>query len=270
MRDKISIYGQFPAEHGVIRLSLAESFNTRSMPIRSVQATDIFDGSALGPDTVLVLPGAPHGDGYRAQLGGDGFARIKEHVQDGGGLLLICASTYLASKTYSYDRDDGTTAQFVSDFALLDAHAHGPIPELSDPGKRWGGTLARHDVAMLNVFCLEGVEHEVGVCYSKGPRLHVSPDETCDIIARFRDIAGQPPAIVGKTIGKGYAVFSSVSLDVSGSQMKDRIRPVNAQLADAKRFAEALAELERSRNHLWDGVWTKLKNTPGQVRAFAF
>lgn len=257
-RTKIAVYSEYPAEAGVIRFSLAESFNTHSMQTRYIGQKDILDKSACRPDTVIILPGAPHGDGYRGQLGGQGFENIRQHLHEGGALLTICASTYLSCPSYTYEQDDGTTSSHTSDFAILNAHAHGPLKELSDPQKRWGGAWARHDVAMLNFVDEHGHPNEAGVCYSKGPRIHLDPAEQCDVIARFSKLAGQPPAIVGKSIGKGYAVFSSVSIDVSGTQMKDRIRPVDDHLKNAKIYAEELAAVEQSRNRLWNMIWRKL------------
>ncbi len=257
-RTKIAVYSDYPAESGVIRYSLAESFNTRSMDTRYIGQKDILDRSACKPDTVIVLPGAPHGDGYRSQLRGDGYKNLRRHLYDGGGLLTICAATYTSCPSYTFEKDDGTIVTHTSDFAILNAHSHGPIKELSDPDKRWGGAWARHDVAILNFKDEYGDEHETGVCYSKGGLINLDPAEQCDIIARFKKLAGRPPAIVGKSFGPGYAVFSPVSIDVSGAQMKDRIIPIDDHFKNAKIYAQELAAVEQSRNRLWNTIWRKL------------
>ena len=257
-RKTIVVYSEFPAEVSCLRLSLNETFNGSAMAIYYAKDRDFYDGGAFGdPTAVIVLPGAANGDGYRRMLGRSGEA-IRAHVAGGGGLLAICAATYPSFTTYSFLTEAGILKEFTSSAALVRGHVHGPLPELSDPAKRWGGMWANHAVARLEFHDDTGARRDAGICYSKGGRMTIDPGERCDVIATFRDVAGQPPAIAGKAIGRGYAVFSSVGIEINARKMYDLIVPADDHTRQGRRYLGELVKAEQSRDQLWAMIWRKL------------
>ncbi len=267
MQRDIIVYCEPPAEVGALRVSLSETFgDSADTEVRYMGARELADDTLFAdPGTAIIYPGAPHGDGYRAQFAYDGFRRRREHIENGGAALLLCAAFYQAIRSYSFLTDDGVLKRHQSPYHLFNGSAHGPIRELVAAEKRWGGSVARHDVAMVTFEDENGTEHETGLCLSKGPLITLDEDEECDVIARFRDLEGRPPAIIGKRIGSGYAVGAAVGIEIDGNLMQRLISPGDVNLhgqtrrdvEDNLRFASELARFHTERDLLWNLIWNK-------------
>ena len=99
MRNRILVYSEPPAEIGVLLPALHDTFgHQKDIEIKQVYLPDILQGDILRDgNSVLALAGAPDGNGYREQFGGQGFQNIQSAIDHHNlNMLGVCCFAYLA------------------------------------------------------------------------------------------------------------------------------------------------------------------------------
>lgn len=262
MRNRILVYSEPPAEIGVLLPALHDTFgHQKDIEIKQVYLPDILQGDILRDgNSVLALAGAPDGNGYREQFGGQGFQNIQNAIEHHNlNMLGVCCFAYLACPDYDFQRPQEAREYHKSEISLIKARATGPIEELKDPNKAWGnGQWHNHEIADISFFDRNGVPQNAAIGYTLGPRLILDDESEHTIMARFEKVTERPPAVIATELGTGKLVLSAVSIDTRGETLRHQIMPINQHFQDALTFAETLAAREAGRDLLWDQVWDYL------------
>jgi glutamine amidotransferase-like uncharacterized protein len=200
-----------------------------------ITSKDIKDGK-LSSFSTLALPGGRDVP-YHEKLKGKGCKEILNFVEAGGLYLGICAGAYFACSELEFDlglplevkgkRDLG----FFPGKAVGPAYGNGTFCYQSPKGSRAAKLLlpSRH------LFC-----------FFKGGCLFENAEEKKEIqiLARYGDLEGNPPAIIERSIGKGRAVLSGVHIEYKSSDL-------NPLGEEEKLIIPKIEETEKERNDLF-------------------
>ena len=165
-------------------------------------AADIISGVLDHPPRLLVMPGGA--DLYYCEkLNGAGNAAIRRYVEHGGSYLGICAGAYYACESLCWAAGTDQSITGSRELGFYPGTATGPVAALMQGlDQSWLG------VAPLQ--CHDG--SRMMSCYDAGP-VFSEPGDQAEIMARYDSLPGQPPAIVGCAIGRGYAVLSGPHIE---------------------------------------------------------
>lgn len=197
----------------------------KDVQLRRIDRADIAERNILqeNKDDVLALflPGARSSQIYYDDLGGKGFAAIKDYVADGGSYIGICAGAYLACQEIAYEGPEIRKHGKHYDLDLFDGTAIGELPVLySSPDHT---VNSWNSVVPTNVD-VTGHEDPVTLAYWRGPYYQPHPDEQIHVLAHYHDITlpngNKPVAIAVKDHGKGKAVFCGVHPELSGTVLE--------------------------------------------------
>lgn len=171
--------------------------------VNRCNAEDIKNGMMDPENDVLVMPGGA--DIYFCQeLEGEGNQAIRRFVSSGGRYLGICAGAYYASSKISWAANTNAEISGSRELALIDCHSVGPVEEfIAGLRKNW--------CRAVNLGYQNNV---VPVLYFGGPVFKDIKD--AEILARYEELPGSPPAVIGKEYGKGYVVLCSPHLEIDG------------------------------------------------------
>lgn len=201
MGKRITIYADEGA--GDFSLFCARAFFEEA-DITLCKAADILSGQALAQCDLFIMPGG--GDlPYCRDLNGAGTAHLRDYVESGGTYLGICAGAYFGCRDIAYHAGRADEISGPRELALIDATAHGSLPALA----------GYYDATLNTATWAQLITHDnQSVCsfYNGGCAFDVR-DPDADIIARFTDLPGQPPAIIAKQIGQGRAILSGVHIE---------------------------------------------------------
>lgn len=174
-------------------------------------ADAVIDGRVLGMADVFVMPGGADLP-YCRKLDGAGNANIRGFVENGGTYLGICAGAYYACREIAYHKgaDDGICGP--RELAFVDGVAVGSLPELTPPHDATLATAAIVDIALQN-------GQTAKVFYQGGCRFDLGAGHDADILATYAQIAGSPPAIIRRKIGRGKAILSGVHFEITAEKL---------------------------------------------------
>ncbi|MBU0799833.1 MAG: hypothetical protein KKA05_02410 [Alphaproteobacteria bacterium] len=263
-QKRVLVFAAPGADWRTVCHSLREIFAQSAAPIDVIPVTpaQMRVRGMLDPAQTLgfVLPGASDAD-YDTKLGADNIAALRMFVHDGGRFLGICAGAFYACREiewYSWDADRQKNKRPGIDF--FNYRAHGPIRPLLAPTD----TQTAHDRSLSHVAIADLGWHDgtrtrqAHVMYWGGPHFDGTPDANTHIIARFNNVAGNPPAIVMREYGKGRALISSVHPEIRG---RDFAKAVYGQglLQDRSRMiGNVLESREHGRAALWHNLVHRL------------
>lgn len=208
MGRKIAIY----ADAGTSDFSV---FSTRAYfsaykPILC-RAENVVSGRIFSDCGIFIMPGGADLL-YCQKLNGGGNANIRRFVEDGGTYLGICAGAYYGCREIAYHigrRDEICGAR---ELAFIDACAYGSLPEIAG---YYDETLKT--AAWVNIITDAGTFKSF---YHGGCAFDVA-DPAAQVIARFADLPGTPPAILEKKVGKGRVILSGVHFETDIYGLKD-------------------------------------------------
>jgi biotin--protein ligase len=151
---------------------------------------------------LLIMPGG-RDIPYQSALQGTPNEHIRSFVEEGGRYLGLCAGAYYASGRIEFEK--GTSLEVVVDRDLKF------FPGLA-LGPAYGPNLFRyHEANGAKVASLVLATGCSKAFFDGGPAFmdaHLYPN--VDILARYEDIQGQPPAIILCRVGQGIALLSGV------------------------------------------------------------
>ncbi len=175
-------------------------------------AEAIVDGRILQMADIFVMPGGADLP-YCKKLNGAGNDNIRAFVEDGGTYLGICAGAYYACKALEFHkgRDDEIVGK--RELSFTDSVAYGSLPQLASYYD-----LTLHSAAVTKID-IAGVG-TADIFYHGGPAFRLGHDET-DVLARYQEIEGAPPAIIETEVGDGRALLLGVHAEMSPELLRD-------------------------------------------------
>lgn len=203
----------------------------------------------------FVLPGASHAD-YDTKLGADNIIRLRKFVQGGGRFLGVCAGAYYVCRSLSWYAWDADTAKHKKPgIDFFNHHAHGPIRDFihDDLSLAHSQRTIGH-IAAAEIITDKGSRTKL--LYWGGPQLQERPEDT--VLARFNTLAGKPPAIVQRDLGKGRALISSVHPEIPAAELALAIHGDTPLHDRARRAAEALVHEDSGRRIMWHKIMHRL------------
>lgn len=258
-RKRVLVFAEHGADHRTLCERLRETFARAAAPVDVVPVTAAQmrePGMLDGPDTIgFFLPGASDAN-YDNKMGADNIDRLRRFVADGGRFMGICAGAYYACETIEWFK--GEPARFKTKKPRIDFFnylAHGPIRALLDGQTDLGNALSHAAAADIR-FDDGGMMRGATVMYWGGPEL--SGPSPGQVIARFNTLAGKPPAIVMRDIGKGRALISAVHPEIRGADFGAAVYGHDPVHARARAIAHKVAADEAARGILWDGLMRRL------------
>ena len=202
------------SDEGVDQLGLSKTLSTlRSAlspslyEIKTIDAAGLKMGLCRKNCSLLVIPGGRDLP-YLAKLGKEGMATVKNYVLNGGSYLGICAGAYFASGFVEFQKGGPLEVLGERHLQFFSGKAIGPAIDkdafcYSSPlGARAARISYKEDD--LSVYYNGG-------CYFADGLKH--PD--IQVISRYLEVDGHPPAIISCAVGKGRAVLSGVHFEFS-------------------------------------------------------
>lgn len=184
---------------------------------RLVNVADILNDylKDQNPD-ILIMPGGA--DMYFCEkLNGAGNSKIRDYVYGGGGYLGICAGAYYGCNFLSWKEKATDEISGRRELSFIDATATGPVhdfPDIPDEHhwpRSWVVRISRPGYKPQHIH------------YWGGPRFHkLKETRNLEIMARFADLPGEPPAIIAEKFGRGMVVLSSVHIEDEAEDLKAR------------------------------------------------
>ena len=231
-RNKVFLYQDYIHNNGVLHKRLIDTYGHAN--VRFCDAGDILNGALDNSVFLFVMPGGA--DLYYAEkLNGDGNAKIRAYVEQGGHYLGICAGAYYASREIDWAKGEIAGPR---ELALADTKATGPIYEFlegNDLGKSWQNIV---DVKL-------GDERYIAL-YEAGP---VFDGEG---LASYSN--GQT-AIVKSSIGKGMVILSSPHIEYAPKDLKNR---TYQHLNNSAEWSAKNIDRFANNHHLERDLWSRV------------
>ncbi len=172
---------------------------------------EIFDSPNFGQDTsLLIIPGGADLP-YVQDLQGKRNEAIRNYIMSGGRVLGLCAGAYYLSKYVEFDKGGPLEVEGSRELVCFPGTARGPVfgpyHVGSDEGGRAVGLIwtgPEKPPANLTTYFDGGCEF---VDADKFPNVTV--------LARYKDVPGNPAAIVEIKIGLGKVILSGVHPDLN-------------------------------------------------------
>lgn len=223
MTKKIIIY----ADEGVGSFSLTavrDYFSSDAVTL--IDAEEILK-SGISEDTdIFVMPGGADKP-YAKKLKGIANQKIKNYVENGGIYLGICAGAYYGCAQIEFQKGTENEICEPRELGFFNGVGIGCIPKLAKPYDETLGSASITSIRFLDVI--------VPVLYWGGCYFDFEEKETCDIIATYEEVEGNPPAIISCAYGQGLAILSGVHFEVSSKAFFDysfdESKPTQVKLA---------------------------------------
>lgn len=246
----ILIYDDLIHNHGTLYRALAAYFGAPRVGFTDARA--IIDGGLTANIRLLVMPGGA--DLYFCEkLNGVGNAQIRAFVEAGGAYLGLCAGAYYGSAAIFWAEDSDQPICGDRELGFFDGTATGPVYAWLEQGRidhSWhAAPLIAYDDGSQRL--------DLRVCYEGGPVFSESPH--AQILARYSELPGAPPAIVERRIGMGRAILSSPHIERIMPTAYNRLYETNNHsYAHDKRVYESLSPYAEKQKTLWSSILSRL------------
>jgi glutamine amidotransferase-like uncharacterized protein len=200
-----------------------------------IELKELLDSNWDQTHSLFIMPGGRDRP-YMKDLKGAGNAKIRKFVEMGGTYLGICAGAYYGCKRVEFD--EGMPLEVCEDreLSFFPGIAKGPIF-----GK---GTFHYTNYSGARAAKIITSDDEFYVYYNGGCTFE-GDLSGCKILAHYKDLPGQPPAIIECALGKGKAILSGAHLEMPASLLD----PKDPHL---KSLIPLLEKDEEKRKHLWN------------------
>lgn len=257
MRNKILVYDDDgTADTGDLKRCLRAYFEPLKIETASVRGEDVLYKDALNDEILaFFLPGGA-ATPYMQKLKTLGNQKIRDYVSAGGIYFGICAGAYYAAEKISFENDVPELAlEQHCGLDLIKARAVGTLKK--DFGLAPYGKPTPANAAVVKVIWREDAgEH--GVFYHGGPKFEDVRD--AEVLAVYKDAAGQPPAILQRSYGKGLVIVSGVHFEDDALSLEALVRHHKTLEKRAKGIRSEIIKCEASRQSLTDKLMAKLVN----------
>lgn len=217
------------------------------------------DSAAILRDDILqsgvdlfVMPGGA-ATPFLQKLQTLGNQKIRDYVADGGNYLGICAGAYYACAKVLFEKDIPALSVECTDglLNLVPAVAEGSLyKELKI------SPYAKNETSSAAVrLCWEDNEEHYSH-YHGGPKF-CGNTEDFEVLARYADVDGNPPAIINKKVGKGMVVLSGVHFEDSGADLARVFSVLRYQGSAIREVAGKLQKHDVARQALFCKIMNK-------------
>ncbi len=174
--------------------------------VSSIQSKQLIRSDWEEETDLLIMPGGRDVP-FDIKLRGEGNRRIRQFIEQGGAYLGICAGAYYGCKKVEFDVGQPLEVQGVRELVFFPGVASGPAfgPGTFRYGTEWGTKAA-----------LISYQNDSLRTYFNGGCTFVDAEAHThvDILSRYLEIEGEPPAIIKLGIGKGNVILSGVHFEI--------------------------------------------------------
>ncbi|MBR2299292.1 MAG: hypothetical protein IJ870_01800 [Alphaproteobacteria bacterium] len=242
-------------DYGVGDLSHLEQgirayFKPLGLNVGFTDATSIIKENELNEKVFLfVMPGGA-ATPFLEKLKVQGNDKIRDYVLSGGHYLGVCAGAYYACTKVAFETDIKPLA-IARDHELLDLVEAEAVGTLH---KEFGiRPYMKNETAGATVR-LKWADDEIHFAhYHGGPKFEALEDG-CEVLARYQDVDGTPPAVIAKNYGLGRVVLSGVHFEDKGQDLKKALHALRTDIVQASKIADELAKNEASRQRLFNKI----------------
>lgn len=201
---KIAIYSDEGTDPFSV-ISLVESLKEEGFSSIYLVDRNFFDQEWWPQKTdLLIFPGGRDLP-YLAALSGKRNQSISHFIEQGGQFLGICAGAYYASAHVEFEKGGPLEVVGKRELSFFKGTAQGPALGLS---KFRYGSQSGSQIAKLSLpdgsFCF---------AYYNGGCAFIGEEKGTQVLARYADVAGSPPAVIRCPVGKGTATLCGVHLE---------------------------------------------------------
>lgn len=264
--QRVLVFAEQGADSRTMCQALREVFAQAAAPIAviPVTAAQMRVPGMMDPRRTLgfVLPGASEAD-YDRKLGADNIRALRAFVTGGGRFLGVCAGAYYVCRDIEwYGWDAERTKRKTPGIDFFNYRAHGPIRSLvaaNDVKTALDRSLSH--AAVADITWHDGkTEKRTEIMYWGGPFLDgtLAANPGTHIIARFNNVAGNPPAIMMRSIGAGRALISSVHPEIRGRDFARAVHGHSALHDRGRAIGDRVEHSEHGRAALWHNLIRRL------------
>lgn len=237
----VFVYQDYVHNNGILFHRLSEYFGIGN--ISFCDADDILTGT-LEKAALLVIPGGA--DLYYCEkLNGAGSKTIRSFVENGGTYFGICAGAYFACSEIEWAKNEKEPICGPRELAFFKGKATGPIYDFIEDANIEKSWMAAAKINAENTTC--------SVLYEAGPVFE--DNGNAEVIARYSDLPGQPPAIIECTAGKGKAILCSPHLENNYSATTKKLyKHRNASHTWEQNVVEVLKPYDAQINQIWTNL----------------
>lgn len=207
------------ADKGVSSEALAQTLNStqttldKNYKIKTITAKDVIQGNWRKDAALFIMPGGADIP-YTKALNGKGNEQIKAFVHQGGAYLGICAGSYYGSQNIIFAK--GTPFQVTGrrELGFFKGTARGPALAPYDT-VTYKGTRAAKLLLSNN--------KEATIFFFGGNFFEADPmPKNTTIMARYKELPQQPPAIIKIEVGSGTVILSGVHFEYNQAQLNSK------------------------------------------------
>ncbi len=260
MISSAAIYSTYPASTGSARQSLKHYFS-----LHNIDADGLKNG-VLDTKDILILPGITgEASPYHETIGEDGLQKLGRRVHDNGLVIAaLCAGASALCARTIWEPPTGNPRSRRSNAPLFNATARGPIKALYKP---YSPEDRMSDVSLTPILYKnrDNQVMESRVCYGNGPVFEDFDEDNPDIeiIARFKDVPGQPPAIVSVRHGEGTVFLLGVHPEISWQSITEKSAITNPM---TRKLLDILEPHEQTRQIIWNDLMLRIKSATPRNR----
>lgn len=255
-RQKILIYRDYGcSDLRELSSALNEYFAPKGLEVEYTDAAAIIKENALGNDVALfIMPGGA-ATPFLQKLKVLGNEKIKDYVAAGGNYLGICAGAYYACTMVEFEKDIEQLSIVRKNelLGLVKAKATGTLhkelairPYMKNEES---GAAVR----------LKWQDNEIHYAhYHGGPKFEPYNGDF-EVLARYDEVDGEPPAIVARDLGKGRIVLSGVHFEDRGDDLAKALHALRLDAVKAEKVAEVLRKNEPSRLSLFGKIMAQFE-----------
>lgn len=147
---------------------------------------------------------------WAAHLDGEGNDAIRQYVAEGGIYFGICAGAYYACRRTEWQKGNEGEIIVENELDFFKGTARGPI------------SAFKNDTGLCAAVTeIEAHDNETYPClYWQGPEFIADEDADFQILAQYKHLPSQPPAVVTGVHGQGRYILSSPHLEVDDAKLK--------------------------------------------------
>lgn len=222
MWPAIALYNGRSAAVDSMQRSLSAIFANSARPVHFIGHNTPMVHSALDPSqtALLIVPGIIGEDSpYPQDLDMQAMKKINAFVAQGGSLLGVCAGAAHLSRRVVYNAPWGVTKFRHNPYGLFNGLASGPVHAYAssyEPSNRFSDITISPVIAGTS----RAPHDHIHIPYGNGPAFYPANDEQVTVHARYRDLPGQPPAVISKAYGAGTVMLSGIHPEITRTQLE--------------------------------------------------
>lgn len=202
MKKNIYLYSDEGA--GNFSLHGTQSYFEKIGNVTRVKAEDIIQNGIPQNIDMLVMPGGADRP-YVNKLNGRGNDNIRSYVENGGTYIGICAGAYYACQQIEWKKDLSGEICEGRELYFFKGTGVGFIKDICND---YDDTLNTAAITQIEL-----KDQTYNVLYWGGCYFKANDNADFEIIATYKNVTNQPPAIVSCAVGKGRAILSGVHFE---------------------------------------------------------